>query len=36
MYSKETLIPALKLVSALYREGHLNAATYRRIMEKYA
>lgn len=36
MNSKETIKQAIKLISALYKEGLVNAATYRRIMEKYA
>ena len=36
MNSKETIKQAIKLISALYKEGLVNAATYRRIIEKYA
>lgn len=36
METKDTLKLAIKLIAALYNEGLLNAATYRRIMEKYA
>ena len=33
---KDIVKQAIKLIAALYNEGLLNAATYRRIMEKYA
>lgn len=36
MIKKDTVQQAIKLVTALYKEGLVNAATYRRIMEKYA
>jgi hypothetical protein len=36
MIKKDTVKQAIKLVTALYKEGLVNAATYRRIMEKYA
>lgn len=36
MNTKETLAHAIKLISALYKEGLINAATYHRVMEKYA
>ena len=36
MTTKDTITLAIKLVAALYKEGLVNAATYRRIMEKYA
>lgn len=36
MIVKDTVAQAIKLVTALYKEGLVNAATYRRIMEKYA
>lgn len=36
MKTKDTLTQAIKLVTALYKEGLVNAATYRSIMEKYA
>lgn len=34
--NKDTLKLAIKLIAALYKEGVVNAATYRRIVEKYA
>lgn len=36
MDNKDILKQAMKLIAALYNEGLVNAATYRRIMEKYA
>lgn len=36
MIKKDTVKQTIKLVTALYKEGLVNAATYRRIMEKYA
>ena len=36
MIKKDTVQQAIKLVTALYKEGLVKAATYRRIMEKYA
>lgn len=36
MNTQETLTHAIKLISALYKEGLINAATYHRVMEKYA
>lgn len=33
---KDIVKQAIKLVAALYAEGLVNLATYRRIMEKYA
>ena len=36
MNSKDTLKLSIKLIAALYKEGLVNAATYRRIVEKYA
>lgn len=36
MIKKDTVQQAIKLVTALYKEGLLNAATYRRILERYA
>ena len=36
MNTKDTVAQAIKLITALYKEGHVNAATYHRIMEKYA
>lgn len=36
MIKKDTVKQAIKLVTALYKEGLLNAATYRRILERYA
>ena len=33
---KDIVKQAIKLIAALYKEGLVNAATYRRIMEKYA
>lgn len=36
MSARDNVIQAIKLVTALYKEGLVNAATYRRIIEKYA
>lgn len=36
MHKKDTVTQAIKLITALYKEGLVNAATYHRIMEKYA
>lgn len=36
MKTKDTLTQAIMLVTALYKEGLINLATYRRIKEKYA
>lgn len=36
MIKKDTVQQAIKLVTALYKEGLLNAATYRCILERYA
>lgn len=36
MIKKDTVTQAIKLIAALYKEGLVNAATYRRVMEKYA
>lgn len=36
MNKKDTIKQAIKLIVALYKEGLVNAATYRRIVEKYA
>lgn len=36
MDKNKTLTHAIKLISALYKEGLINAATYHRVMEKYA
>ena len=36
MIKKDTVKQAIKLITALYKEGLVNAATYRRIIEKYA
>ena len=36
MIKKDTITQAIKLIAALYKEGLVNAATYHRIMEKYA
>jgi len=36
MNKKDTVTQAIKLIAALYKEGLVNAATYRRIIEKYA
>lgn len=36
MNKKDTVKQAIKLIAALYKEGLVNAATYRRIVEKYA
>lgn len=33
---KDIVKQAIKLIAALHKEGLVNAATYRRIMEKYA
>jgi hypothetical protein len=33
---KDIVKQAIKLIAALYTQGLVNAATYRRIMEKYA
>lgn len=33
--AKDTLTNAIKLIAALYKEGLINAATYRRITAKY-
>lgn len=36
MNTKDTITHAIKLITALYKKGLINAATYHRIMEKYA
>lgn len=36
MNKKDTVQQAIKLIAALYKEGLVNAGTYRRIIEKYA
>ena len=35
MNTRDNVTQAIKLVVALYKQGLVNAATYRRIMEKY-
>ena len=36
MNKKDTVTQAIKLIAALYKEGLVNAATYRHIIDKYA